>query len=154
MREFSNGDRFTVFDANKFKFSSLICYESIFHNLTRKFAKLGIDFFVNITNDAWTNSVTAHYQHFIMNVFTAIQSHLPFIRCGNSGISGVINEIGEITYSTIPLTKKNFIFKISYYPEFRSSFFSRYGDLFPDLLAIFAGIIIFISFFFNRKDIE
>ncbi|HPG29361.1 MAG TPA: apolipoprotein N-acyltransferase [bacterium] len=148
---FTPGNEMTVFDNGNYKIAPLICYESIFHNLSRIFAKNGADFFINITNDAWTNSVQAHCQHFAMNVFTAVQNHLPLLRCGNSGISGIINEIGEINYESTPLAEENLLLNFVYHPDKKGSFYMRYGDIFSNAVIIFFGLILFVSFFFPVK---
>ncbi len=151
---FTEGNRIITFNDGNIKIAPLICYESIFHSLTRSFAKYNPDLFINITNDAWTESNQAHYQHFYMNVFTSIQNRIPLLRCGNSGISGYINELGEIIFQTLPLISTNVcIPNINVKNGFKGSFYSRYGDIFPKLIIIFFGLIFFISFFFPRKDI-
>ncbi|HPP86874.1 MAG TPA: apolipoprotein N-acyltransferase [bacterium] len=148
---FVRGDNYTLLQSEKFSIAPLICYESIFHNLTRYFAKSGADFFVNITNDAWTNSTQAHYQHFYMNVFTAIQNRIPLVRCGNSGISGWINEIGELNNLSLPLTSTNYSFNMQLKKEFKNSFYTRYGDVFAQIIVILSGVLLFSSFFFSKK---
>ncbi|MBP7652403.1 apolipoprotein N-acyltransferase [Candidatus Dependentiae bacterium] len=151
---FTPGDKITVMDNVEYKIAPMICYESIFHDLSRKFAKSGADFFINITNDAWTNSIQAHQQHFAMNVFTAVQNHLPILRCGNSGISGIISGIGEIIYSSSPLTNEEILLNFTYYPEKKGSFYMRYGDIFSNTVIILLGLILFISIFFPKKTEE
>jgi len=153
--DFSFGNEFKLFNFNnEFNIAPLICYESIFNDLNRQFAKLGADIFINITNDAWTKSNAAHYQHFYMNVFTAVQNKLPVIRCGNSGISGVINNIGEILYQTQPLSEATDIFNFDYFYEFKYSFYTRYGDIFSQIAVIIVGINIFLALFFYKKNID
>jgi len=149
---FSEGSKISLLETQTLKIAPLICYESIFHSLARNFAKLNPDVFINITNDAWTESSQAHYQHFLMNVFTSIQNRIPLIRCGNSGISGYINEVGVISNQSIPFTKINYSFSIEFKPNFRGSFFARYGDLCPKIILILFGLLFLISFFFPKKN--
>lgn len=149
---FSEGMKIETLKTPDFHIAPLICYESIFHSLARSFAKFNPDFFVNITNDAWTKSTQAHYQHFNMNVFTAVQNRIPLIRCGNSGISGSINEIGYISNQTLPFVQIDSYFIVDYKPNFKGSFYSRYGDLIPKIILIIFGLLFLISLFFPKKN--
>jgi len=51
--EFSRGEDYVVFDELKNKFSCLICFEDVFPDLARNFAKNGAQILINFTNDAW-----------------------------------------------------------------------------------------------------
>ena len=50
---FGHGDRFPVYRLREGGFGVLICYESAFEDLARRYRANGADFLVNITNDAW-----------------------------------------------------------------------------------------------------
>jgi apolipoprotein N-acyltransferase len=146
------GNEFTVFQTDKFKFSSPICYESVLHNIARNFVKAGAEIIINIANDLWTKSEQEHKQHFVMNVFTAVQNHVPVFRNGNSGISGYINQIGQIKYSSSPMKKSYDTIKIEFSKTFIGSFYTRYGDIFAQMCTLFSGIFIFLSLFYIKKE--
>ncbi|MCX7956856.1 MAG: apolipoprotein N-acyltransferase [Endomicrobia bacterium] len=123
--EFTKGNEYDVFSINDKKFSVLICYESIFPELTAEFRKYGAEFFLNITNDAWFLKTSAPYQHFIFNVFRAIENRCYFVRAANTGISGIIKPTGEIINNT-ELFETTFIFEnIPIYYE--DTFYSKYS---------------------------
>ncbi|KPL06714.1 hypothetical protein AMJ86_07425, partial [bacterium SM23_57] len=63
--EFTPGTEFTVFSTGEDsgRFSVLICFESIFVDLTRKSVLKGAEFLVNITNDGWFGRCSEPYQH-------------------------------------------------------------------------------------------
>ncbi len=50
---------------------TLVCYESIFPNLSRAQVANGARLLVNITNDAWFGKTAAAYQHLSMAVLRA-----------------------------------------------------------------------------------
>lgn len=74
-----------------------ICYEAIFPEISRALAANGAKWLVNLTNDGWYLDTAAPYQHFLMNIPRAIENRLPLARAANTGISAVINPLGEIT---------------------------------------------------------
>lgn len=77
-------------------FGTLICYEAIFPELSRRAVGQGAELLVNITNDTWYGATAAPYQHFQMAVFRAIETRRPMLRCANSGVTAVIDLKGRI----------------------------------------------------------
>ena len=72
-----------------------ICFESIFQ--TFSFNK--INFFINITNDAWFGQTTGPSQHLAATIFRSVEKGVPLVRSANSGISVIINKNGKIIKS-------------------------------------------------------
>jgi apolipoprotein N-acyltransferase len=98
--DYSPGSEFTVFESSVGRFSVLICFESIFPRLARKFADEEIDFFVNITNDDWFGDTPAAAQHAAMAVMRAVENGVSLVRCANSGISMIVDPYGRIIRQT------------------------------------------------------
>jgi apolipoprotein N-acyltransferase len=78
----------------------LICYESIFPQLSRSYAQQGASVLLNITNDAWFQHSNAPYQHFAHLSLRAIENRLPVVRAANTGISGWIDPLGRVRAET------------------------------------------------------
>lgn len=78
----------------------LICYEAIFPQLSREYAREGASVLVNITNDAWFQRSNAPYQHFAHLSLRAIENRLPVVRAANTGISGWIDPLGRVRAAT------------------------------------------------------
>ena len=93
---FSAGNRLEVGTVFEIPFGTLICYESIFPELTRKLVQDGATILVNITNDSWFGKTAAPRQHLTMSAFRAIESRRPLLRCANSGYSAVIDPLGRL----------------------------------------------------------
>ena len=96
--DFKPGKEYTVFEQlspTTAKFSTLICFEDIFPDLTKRYVKNGADFLVNITNDAWFGKSSAPYQHAQASVFRAVENKVPVVRCGNTGFSVFIDSFGR-----------------------------------------------------------
>tara|TARA_Y100000590_G_scaffold231663_1_gene261000 strand:- start:270 stop:1097 length:828 start_codon:yes stop_codon:yes gene_type:complete len=125
--QFKTGNKKTIFEIGKNKFSTLICYEIIFPRVVRKFKE--VDFIVNVTNDAWFGRTAASEQHLSMAIFRAIEMRTPLVRVANTGISAVIDEKGKILVES-ELFKRwiwNGRIKLNKNPE---TFYSKYGDIF------------------------
>ncbi|MFH1962692.1 MAG: apolipoprotein N-acyltransferase [bacterium] len=140
---YTHGKRYTVFNKPD-KFCTLICYEGIFGDLTRRFIKKGAKFMVNITNDAWTRTRASYYQHFSMAVFRSIENRRYFIRAGNTGISAIINPSGRIEH-LLDVGKEGIIDGHIFLNN-RLTFYSRFGDVFACFCLIMVIIATILSF--------
>ncbi|MBI4778526.1 apolipoprotein N-acyltransferase [Candidatus Desantisbacteria bacterium] len=134
---YTRGKNYTVFN-KPCKFCTLICYEGIFGNLTGRFVKNGAELMVNITNDAWTRTRAAYYQHFSMDVFRSVENKRYFIRAGNTGISAIINPSGRIEH-LLDIDKEGIINARIFLPN-RLTFYSQFGDVFACFCLIIAII--------------
>jgi apolipoprotein N-acyltransferase len=99
---FEHGDRFPVYPVEGGGFGVLICYESAFEDLARRYRREGADFLVNITNDAWYDRTVAAYQHASHLVMRAIETRMGVARAANTGISQFVDPLGR-THRNTPL---------------------------------------------------
>jgi len=115
------GNEAAVFTGPGFTFSTPICFEDTFGYLSREFVRGGADVIINLSNDAWSNSVTAQYQHLSMAVFRAVENYRPMARSTASGQTCAVDPLGRIismapsfeeTYLdvSIPLIKKDTLY--------------------------------------------
>lgn len=122
------GEEFKVFQlADGTKFSTIICYESVYPQLARRFRQEGASFLVNITNDAWFGHSFAPYQHAAFLVMRAIENRTAIVRCANTGISGFVDSRGRWRQKTPIFTEA--IVSQQVYLSSDLSFYTRYGDL-------------------------
>ena len=82
------------------RFGALICYESAFEDLPRRYRRAGADFLVNITNDAWFGRTSAPRQHASHLVLRAIETRMGVARAANSGISEFVDPLGRAYAAT------------------------------------------------------
>lgn len=74
----------------------LICFESVFPDLTRDLCRKGATCLVNASNDAWFKTWATPGQHLLMASFRTIESRRWMLRSVNHGISAIINPSGEV----------------------------------------------------------
>ena len=107
------GDEYKIFkmpmNGETYRFGVMICFEDTIPHLGRKLAidengNKRADWLVNITNDGWfvrksgekIKASTELSQHMAICVFRAVENRLSVIRCANTGISCVIDSVGNI----------------------------------------------------------
>lgn len=143
--DITSGKEYTVFSHPLGKFSCCICFESIFPQEIRRFTKNGIEFLINITNDAWFGKTSAPYQHFATNVFRAVENRMEIARAANSGISGYINRIGQPRYRTSIFTRC--VIRSTLNLRTTETIYTRFGDIFSWICLIISlfSVILFSS---------
>ena len=97
---FGKGRVFPLYPTAVGRFGVLICYESIFADLSRDYRRQGADFLVNITNDAWYGRTAGPYQHLSHLVMRAIETRAGIARAANSGISATVDPLGHVHDAT------------------------------------------------------
>jgi apolipoprotein N-acyltransferase len=125
-------------------FGTLICYEIIFPDLVRRFAKNGARFLVNITNDAWFGSTAAPYQHLSMAALRAVENRRCVARAANTGISAIIAASGRITQQSKLFTPASLTGTIL--KENELTFYTRRGDIFALLCTLLSCAVLGITF--------
>ena len=139
---FTKGDDFTLFNLKSYKIATMICFESVFPDLSREFVRKGANMLVYIVNDGWYESAPEPQQHANRAIYRAIETRRPVVRCANTGISMVIDELGNIQHQ-IGLNKKGTI-SAEIYPTSKITFYVKYGDIF-----IYFMIVITILYMFK-----
>ena len=99
--DFVPGDQQTSFPIGTHRAGVFICYESVFPDFVRQFAKEGASFFVNISNDGYFGESKAREQHLSLVRMRAVESRRWIIRATNSGITAVVDPTGRVT-QTLP----------------------------------------------------
>lgn len=121
----------TIFHVRHARLGVLICYESIFPDLTRREVKKGADLLVNITNDAWYGKSSAPDQLLAMAAMRSAETKVPMVRVANTGISAVIRPDGRITAPT-PLFKRGTeIENVAWRPQ--RTIYTMVGNVFSEI---------------------
>ena len=133
---FTPGDRYTVFETPKGRFSVPICYEGALGSTVRRFVDAEADFIANISNDSWMFNYSGYHQHFSTNIFRAVENRVYFVRSGNDGVSSIIDPYGRIEKLLDPFKRGVLTGRIALRQG--KTFYTQYGD-------VFVYICIFIS---------
>jgi len=154
------GSEYTVFEMTggpskqpeSYRFSVIICYEDVVPYIARKFAldergSKRIDWLVNISNDGWfvrfdddsgaVRPSTELAQHAATCVFRAVENRLCIVRSVNTGISCLIDSLGNIRdgylAGTLPTNAMDRTGMAGWFTDKmpidkRVTFFSKYGQ--------------------------
>jgi apolipoprotein N-acyltransferase len=133
----------TVFDSRGIKFSTPICFEDTFGYLSRDFVRNGAELIVNISNDAWSASLSAQNQHLSMAVFRAVENRRAMARSTASGQTCGIDPNGKILAMATPFAETWVVTELPIVQV--SSFYTRYGDWLPVLFMALSGILLIIG---------
>lgn len=134
----------------------IICYEDTDPTLSRAAARLGAQVIVLITNDSWFSLSNEAVQHASQAVLRAIETGLPVIRVGNSGVTGVIDGTGRARWlsdgdgKTLVDAPGTMVETVQVPASPALTPYSRVGDW--PLLALFAIALPFV-FVIPRKEI-
>jgi len=123
------------------RFSTPICFEGIFPELTRQFVARGADVIVNITNDGWFGKTPGPYQHCELMLMRAVENGVPFVRAANNGISLVADPFGRVLRRTPLFITTSLVEDVP--KPLKPTFYRRHGNWFSYLsLAVFAVLIL------------
>ncbi len=86
-------------DGGRHRYGVFICYEAVFADEVRMFAKHGAEVFVNISDDGWYGDTSAPWQHLNMARMRAIENRRWLLRDTNSGVTAVIDPYGRVRQS-------------------------------------------------------
>jgi apolipoprotein N-acyltransferase len=74
----------------------LICFESIFPEIARKWVGVRANLLVNLTNDAWYGRSSAPHHSLAMTVMRSVETRRSLVRAANTGFSGFIDPLGRV----------------------------------------------------------
>jgi apolipoprotein N-acyltransferase len=143
------GDRQTLFSIKGATLGILICYESIFPDLTRREVNSGATVLVNITNDAWYGESSAPFQALAMAALRSVETKVPMVRVANTGVSTIIEPSGELTYRT-PLFKRGTEIETVRWRPVRTVY-TIVGDLFSEICFVLMAIGLFFAWRWPRE---
>ncbi|MBQ9410663.1 MAG: apolipoprotein N-acyltransferase [Bacteroidales bacterium] len=104
-----------------------ICYESVYGEYCTGYVRAGAKLLTVITNDAWWGNTPGYRQHFSYSCLRAIETRRYIARCGNTGISAVIDPSGRVLDRT-PWWRQA-VLSGSVKLLDGETFFVRYGDI-------------------------
>jgi apolipoprotein N-acyltransferase len=125
---FTAGSRSAVLESPIGPIGVNICYEAIFPDLVRRSARQGAGVLINLTNDGWYMRTAAPAQHFIPNIFRAVENDRWVLRANNTGITAFINPLGQVVAASPIFVPR--VVQGTVIPRSQMTLYSRYGDVF------------------------
>ena len=122
------GDDTTVFVERKTgaRFSSMICYESVYPAFVAAFVKQGAEFIAIITIDSWWGKMSGAYQHQQFAILRAVENRRWIARCAVGGISCFIDPFGHVYDKTELFTQTELSRTIARSNDL--TFYTEHGD--------------------------
>jgi len=132
--EFQRGSSRAPLDAGDQRLGTFICYESIFPDEVRQFARDGAQVLVNISNDGWYGDSGAWKQHLQQTRMRAIENDRWLLSATNTGLTAVIDPWGQVV-AEAPRKQRTALIA-PYALISGTTFYTRHGDWFAFLCAI------------------
>lgn len=120
-----------------------ICFDDAFSEVCRKLYLAGSEVFINLTNDAWSQTESAEWQHFAVASYRAIEYRTTLARSTNAGVTTVVDPTGKML-QTLPLFEEGALAaKIPVY-ERTMTLYARFGDWLIGVFALLAALYIIL----------
>ena len=114
-----------------------------------KYVRAGARLLTVITNDAWWGDTPGYRQHLNYARLRAIETRRDIARCGNTGISALIDQKGRILTRT-PWWE-SVILRGTVNLSSRETFFVRVGDI-VGRVCVFLTVLLFAAAFVRRRE--
>jgi apolipoprotein N-acyltransferase len=136
----ARGEERKIFRLGGHHYGVFICYEAVFADEVRQFARMGADVLLTISDDGWYGDTSAPWQHLNMARMRAIENRRWLLRDTNNGVTAVIDPYGRVRQS-IPRHQAD---ALPAQFGFRSdvTFYTAQGDVFAYLCAMIGLVLI------------
>ncbi len=121
------------------KIGPVICFESVFGEHARQLVEMGANYIVVLTNDGWWKDSPGVWQHFGYSRLRAIETRRSIARSANTGISGLINQRGDVVAQTNSNVSEAISSKVKMNSAF--TFYVRYGNYLGWISLLLSGMI-------------
>lgn len=140
-----------VFTTEKGKVASLICYESVCGSMLATQAKKGAEVAFVITNDGWWGNTPGYRQHASFSRLRAIETRRSIARSANTGISGIINQRGDVVVETEywkPAVVSGVLQKNS-----ELTFYAKHGDYLGKAFVLVSIIVLLFQVYYKVRSL-
>jgi apolipoprotein N-acyltransferase len=141
---FECGTEAKVFPGCKVPFGLSICYEETFGDMMRESRLKGSELLVNVTSDIWYPDSKLPQQHFDHARLRTVESGIPLVRACNTGITSVMDSLGEVIASTTEdeeWVRRGLFAQVPLYSY--KTLYSSVGDLLIVLVSAIAVLFMF-----------
>ena len=160
----SHGTEFSVFPlAKQSRIGINICFDDVFENISRGFARNNANILCTITNDSWFGETAGGAQHSAHSIFRAVENGLPFLRCGNTCETMLVSSKGKVEQLLLNpengsrFTRGVLFTELNFCVDPEKTFYNKFYYLTPSFLS-FASLFIFgfmlLSFLQRKKELK
>lgn len=136
--------RTVLASANKIIYAApVICYESIYGEYVTEYVQNGANIICIITNDGWWEDTPGYKQHFDYARLRAVETRLSIVQSANTGISGFINQRGDVLQKTS--WWQGDVLKQEVLLNDEKTFYVKYGDYIARVAYYMSVIILLYS---------
>ena len=135
---FAPGTTLTIFHIREGAFSTAICYEAVFPELSREAVQRGSQLLTSITNDAWFGHSSAPWQHLAMARMRSVETGRYLARAANTGVSALVDPYGRVVQATPLFEETVSVGEVRFLDG--TTLYVRIGDVVP-----WAGLVVAIG---------
>ena len=145
--DLAEGEGAQILYLNGVDVGALICFDSIYEELTRESVLGGAQVITLSTNDSWFSDSAALYMHNAQAQLRAIESGRYVVRAANTGISTIIDSNGNILSELDPLVDGYITAEVTLSDSL--TLYTIIGNSFVYLLIL--AILLLLSVNFSRE---
>lgn len=147
---FSYGREYDILPVGDAKAGVMICFESHFGQLSRRYVQDGADVIIEMTNDGYLGPTPVLRQHLANAVFRAVETNRPVLRVTNVGVTAYINERGEVLDQAPTYAEATRVWSVSK-SDGSQTFYVRYGDWFAWLCSVATVLLLIFALATRRR---
>ena len=138
--DLSPGDTLKSINYQGWLLGTLICFEDLFPELSRKLVASGAHVLINTTNDAWYQYSSAAFQHLAFSKMRAVETRRDVLRSTNTGVSAHIDFTGKILWQS-KLYETN-VYTTALPMRSGKTLYVQWGDVLPwaCIILLFCGL--------------
>lgn len=128
-----------LFETEYGKIGSLICFDTIYEQLTLDSIRDGAELMMVCSNDSWFYDSVAVYQHLAQSQLRAIECGRYVLRSANTGVSAIIAPDGRVMEEIDPLIEGYAVTDVASISQ--NTLYSVIGNLFVYLCLAFITVL-------------
>ncbi len=147
--DFSPGLETRVMETEYGNLGFIICFDSIYEDLTRESVLDGAQIMFLSTNDSWFGDSAALYMHNAQSVLRAVENRRYIVRSANTGISSIVSPTGEIL-SSLGEGKAGYLVE-EVYMHSDLTLYTRIGNVFVAFCGVYIVILLGTALIDKKK---
>ena len=153
LSELSAGDGHAYFNINGMQVVPKVCFETAFPAFVAD--SIGAEgdgkVLLFLSQDNWFGESTQPFQHRAMSIVRGIENRVPVVHLINNGPSVVASPSGRVVGGTPAFSRAELLVDMPYSTEAGGSFFSRYPNIFGNVLFTALGLLVVWVLFLRSR---